>query len=206
MPERINGGFALAAIGAVVLFVSLFLTWFEPSRTAWTVFEIEDLVLAALALFTLYAAANGISPTTPERSIPGSVVRYAGIAVLVIVVATLIQRPPGALHSAPQIGAWLALVAGALITIGGVLFHARVSIVVTLKPRDRTSTVRVAGRPEGTMPSAPEREEPEYDPDLEHEAESNLEPNYEADPEYDADRDPEGARTETQPIRDERGR
>ena len=63
MPERINGGFALAAIGAVVLFVSLFLNWFEPGLDAWTVFEIEDLLLAALALFTLYAVAgNACAP------------------------------------------------------------------------------------------------------------------------------------------------
>ncbi len=60
MPERINGGFALAAIGAVVLFVSLFLNWFEPGLDAWTVFEIEDLLLAALALFTLYAVAGNL--------------------------------------------------------------------------------------------------------------------------------------------------
>ena len=48
MPERINGGQALVAVGAIVLIVSLFLSWYEPGRTAWTVFEVWDVVLAAI--------------------------------------------------------------------------------------------------------------------------------------------------------------
>src|SRR5919198_999056 len=134
MPERINGGLALAALGAVVLIVSLFLDWFEPSRSAWTVFEINDLVLAALALFTLGSATAGIIGSArsfsylPEGSIP-----YAGAGALIIVVAALIQHPPTALHSSPKLGAWLAFVGALLVTAGGVLLRARISVVVTLR-------------------------------------------------------------------------
>src|SRR3954467_557744 len=53
MPERINGGQALVAIGAIVLLVSLFLSWYEPGLTAWTVFEVWDLVLAAICVAAL---------------------------------------------------------------------------------------------------------------------------------------------------------
>jgi drug/metabolite transporter (DMT)-like permease len=121
------------------------------------VFEINDLVLAALALLTLAVAAGGAF--RPDRAgVPteGSIV-YAGIGALIVVVAALIQHPPAVLHRSPQVGAWLALVGAVLITAGGVLIRARVSIVVALKPRqsDPRSTVRVAGRPEGTMPSEP---------------------------------------------------
>jgi hypothetical protein len=155
MPERINGGLALAGLGAVVLIVSLFLDWFEPSRSAWTVFELNDLVLAALALFTLACAAAGMagSPRSlsylPEGSIP-----YAGVGALIIVVATLIQHPPTALHSAPKVGAWLALAGALLVTAGGVLVRARISVVVTLRSpeRRRKPTVRVTNRPEARPP------------------------------------------------------
>lgn len=161
MPERINGGLALAGLGAVVLIVSLFLDWFEPSRSAWTVFELNDLVLAALALFTLASAVAGLTgssrslPYLPEGSIP-----YAGLGALIIVVATLIQPPPTAIHSSPKVGAWLGLAAAVLITAGGVLLRARISVVVTLRSpqRRRKPTVRVANRPEGKAPEPPAEE------------------------------------------------
>lgn len=232
MPTRINGGSVLAGLGGLLVFVSLFLDWFEPSRTAWTVFEISDLVLAALAAITLVAAAGSLRPSTwlpSERTIP-----YAGIGALIIVVATLIQHPPTALHSSPEIGAWLALLGAAMVTAGGFLMRARVSIVVTLRPRDRTSrtsSVRVAQRPEGTMPTPPPSEpeyetayesepgfesEPEYEPAYEpepgHETESEYEPAYEPEPgdelddQYEEQPVPEAHWTETQPIRDQRQR
>jgi hypothetical protein len=165
MPERINGGLALAAIGAIVLFVSLFLDWFEPSRTAWTVFEINDLVLAALALLTIVIAASSIFAPTRAAYAPEGSIPWAGVGALIIVVATLIQHPPAALHSSPQIGAWLGLVGAGLITAGGFLLRARVSIVVTLRDRDRPrDPMRVSGRPEGTMPSPP-MDDPEFESD-----------------------------------------
>jgi len=164
MPERINGGLALAAVGAVVLLVSLFLDWFSPSLTAWTVFELNDLVLAGLALLCLAVAAEiTFRPGRGAIAGEGSIL-YAGIGALIIVVAALIQHPPAVLHRSPEVGAWLALVGAVMITAGGVLTRARISIVVALKPRPRDpmSTVRVAGRPEGAMPSdPPPMDEPE---------------------------------------------
>ncbi len=126
MPERVNGGLALSGVGAVLLFVSLFLDWFEPSRSAWTVFEIEDLLLAALALLTLFAVASNLRASARAPAIPEAGIRYAGVAALILVVATLVQHPPTALHSSPQTGAWLALLGAALITAGGLLLRARV--------------------------------------------------------------------------------
>jgi hypothetical protein len=199
MPERINGGFALAAIGALVLFISLFLNWFEPGFDAWTVFEIEDLLLAALALFTLYAVAGNLRSSARPPAISEASIRYAGLAALTLVVATLIQHPPAFVHRSPQSGAWLALLGAAMITVGGFVLRGRLSIVVTLSPRDRTSTVRVAGRPEGTMPAPPPAEEAEYEGD-ENEAV------YDTEAEYESEEELEASRTETQPIRDQRQR
>ena len=43
---------------ALILIVSLFLDWYER-LTGWTVFEIVDLVLAGLALWTIFSLAGG---------------------------------------------------------------------------------------------------------------------------------------------------
>ena len=158
MPERINGGLALSAIGAVVLVVSLFLDWYAPGRSAWTVFEFQDLVLAWVGVFVLGIAVADVA-ASPEsrRYVPEGSVLWAGIGALIIVVATLIQPPPPALHDSPEAGAWIALVGAVLITAGGILLRARISVVITLRPREPASRtdIRVSGRPEGTMPEPP---------------------------------------------------
>ncbi len=141
MPERINGGLALAALGALVLLVSLFLTWYEPGRDAWTVFELNDLVLAALGLLVLASSVPGLVGAPRLWHISDASIPYAGAGALIIVTATLIQAPPSAAHSTPQLAAWLALGAAVAITVGGLLLKSRVSVVITRRPRDRTSTV-----------------------------------------------------------------
>ena len=49
-PRGLSAGPILLAIGAAALLVSLFLNWFKPELTAWTAFEIVDLLLALIAL------------------------------------------------------------------------------------------------------------------------------------------------------------
>ena len=53
----------VAALGALLLIVSLFLDWYED-LTAFTVFEFLDLLLFGLALVTLaaLAATLGVAP------------------------------------------------------------------------------------------------------------------------------------------------
>ena len=134
MPQRMNGGLAVAAIGAVLLIVSLFLDWFAPARSAWTVFELNDLILAGIALLVLeVAVADLLARPEAQRYVPEGSVVYAGMGALIIVGATLIQPPPGAIHSSREIGAWLGLAAAALITAGGFAIRARVSLVIALR-------------------------------------------------------------------------
>ena len=144
MPERIDGGLSLAALGGVVLLVSLFLTWYEPSRDAWTVFEINDLILAALALVVLASLGFSLVGSSEVGSALGGSIPYAGIGALIIVAATLIQSPPAAAHGTPQIGAWLALAGSITMTLGGLLLRSRVSVLITLRRRewDKTSDTR----------------------------------------------------------------
>ncbi len=138
MPKRMNGGLAVAAVGAGLLIVSLFLDWFAPGRSAWTVFELNDLVLALIgALVVGVAVADAFARPGTERLVPEGSVVYAGIGALIIVVANLIQPPPTAVHSSREIGAWLALAAALLITSGGFLMRARISLVISLREANR---------------------------------------------------------------------
>jgi hypothetical protein len=179
MPHRLNGGLALGAIGAVLLLVSLFLDWFAPGRSAWTVFEIDDLVLAGLALLVLgVALADVLARPEPQRYFPEGSVVWAGVGALIIVVATLIQPPPAALHSSREIGAWLGLGGAVLMMAGGILMRARISLVIALRspepPRHSDQTEDVEAyeptapyESRGYEPEEYEREEPESDPDTE---------------------------------------
>lgn len=124
--RKINPGVIVAAVGAVVLLISLFLNWYQPGLTAWTSFEVWDLVLAALAVATLVVVAadlgwwRGPLPTTRLLAI--------GLAALLIVVAALLNHPPVAIGRDVQSGAWIGLLGAALMAIGGILSEARVSL------------------------------------------------------------------------------
>ena len=65
-----EAGAAVAAVGALLLLVSLFLDWYGDGRegySAWTLFELIDLVLAAIALLTL---STFLSRSEVERRLP----------------------------------------------------------------------------------------------------------------------------------------
>jgi hypothetical protein len=136
---RIEASAALAAAGGVALLVSLFLTWYDPDLTAWTAFEVLDLVLAAIAIASLVAAASevGFGAAIPARWLPA----LGGVA-LVVVVAALINHPPLALGHPPRAGIWLAFGASLLILTGGLLRVARISLAVTFDGGDAQPPVR----------------------------------------------------------------
>ena len=158
MPERIHGGQALVALGAVALIVSLFLNWFEPGNSAWTVFETMDLVLAAIAVAALAAVIP--VPATDRRPEGGPLVAarwlpLLGIGALVIVAAALINHPPAARGDAPEVGAWIGLAAAFLITAGWVLSTARISVVITLRSRTPKATDPVETDPDADTATHP---------------------------------------------------
>ena len=108
----------LIGAGALLLFVSLFLDWYEPGLDAWTVFEVWDLVLALLAIGALAAVAGrlGFGPPRPASWIVGP-----AVAMLVIVLYALLDPPPAiaGIDGDPRTGLWLALAAATLIGAGG---------------------------------------------------------------------------------------
>jgi hypothetical protein len=133
MTRRIEAGPVLVALGAVVLLVSIFLDWYQPSVTAWEAFEFLDLLLAALAVAALVAAAGAIRPeaTVVERHWLPAI----AAAVTIIVASQLINPPPG-VDGDPDTGAWLALGAALVICLGTLLTLGRVSFALTVEGRD----------------------------------------------------------------------
>jgi peptidoglycan/LPS O-acetylase OafA/YrhL len=133
MARRLNAGEILAALGATLLIVSLFMDWYEPGLSSWTVFELVDLTLAAIAIGTLVGTVGAwfgrnVSPRGEHALV------FLGAGALIIVAASLIDPPPAASESDPEAGAWLALAGSILMLAGGLLRDLGLSIVVA--PRE----------------------------------------------------------------------
>jgi hypothetical protein len=129
----------VAAVGAVLLLVSLFLEWYKSppghTLTAWTSFEVLDLVLAALAVVALMAVAERFGYPAP---VPGRSLTAIGLVTLVIVVSQLLNHPPIAIDRSPEVGAWLALGSAILIAAGGLTALSRIQVeLVVDRQRDR---------------------------------------------------------------------
>ncbi len=117
MSERMNAGILLAAVGAVALFISLFLDWYEPDVTAWTVFEIVDVLLAVIAAFVVLVAALQFAGRRldfdEDRWLP-----LIAAAALLLVVVSIVNNPPAAFGLSEDVGAWIALAGAILIGTG----------------------------------------------------------------------------------------
>src|SRR3954452_2942020 len=134
MPRRLETGPLLVILGALLLLVALFLPWYTRELTAWDVFEVWDLVLAALALASIAAAIGLLSPDAAlvdRRWLPATV-----SAAIVVVAAQIINPPPAAAGQGPRIGAWLALGGAGLMGAGALLTFSRVRLALTVEGRD----------------------------------------------------------------------
>jgi hypothetical protein len=134
MPQRLDGGLVLAGLGGLILIVSLFLNWFDVPGdggiTAWTAFELDDLLLAALGAAAL-AAALPIGALDWQPRLP-----WIGAAAFVVVAVSLVNRPPAAAGLSLDVGAWLAFAGASLILVGGILATTRISIEISVRAPD----------------------------------------------------------------------
>jgi hypothetical protein len=128
--ERFDAGTGLVALGAVLLLVSLFVDWFDPSGDAWAVFEFVDILLAAAAVVCLVAVVPRYGAL--QRAVP-----VIAFAALFVVLVQIVDAPPGARNDRIEAGAWLALAATALMAAGATLSAASISVTVDVRGRDR---------------------------------------------------------------------
>jgi hypothetical protein len=143
MTERFDGSRLLIVIGSLALLVSLFLDWYGPGElglgsaiTAWAAFEITDILLALIALAALAGAVAAIAPESRLPVAPTSAPPILGGAAFVLVAVNLIDVPPAATGASLEPGAWIGLAGSALMLIGGILSVTRISLVVTMTPRE----------------------------------------------------------------------
>jgi hypothetical protein len=157
MTRRFELGPLLAALGALLLLVALFLRWYGV-LSAWDAFELTDLLLAALAVATLVLAAGALVPElfdVDARWLP-----WVAGGALVVVAAQIIEPPPVAVGRVRQEGAWLALAGSLLMVAGTVLTLGRVSLAVAVEGRERRQRVAAVDH----RPPAPAEEPPSPGP------------------------------------------
>lgn len=136
MQGRLNLAGGLAVLGAVLLLVGLSLDWYEPQISAWTAFEIVDLLLAAIAA-AVAAVSLARGPGRPRLEALGAWLPIAALAALVLVLAALVNPPPAAIDRPLEIGAWVSLLGALLLVAAALLRTTKVSVVVTMRPRSQ---------------------------------------------------------------------
>ena len=150
-PRRFPLGPLLAGAAAVLLLVSLFLDWYGE-YTAWTMFEVLDLLLAAIAIAALVALARELGLGALRSTVIGvGALLPLAFAAVVIVTSQLLNHPPAADDLDKEAGVWLALAASLVMLAGAVLAVARISLALDVEPRPDS----------GSDPEAPTVERPE---------------------------------------------
>jgi hypothetical protein len=134
--RRIPIGPLIAALGALLVIASLFLDWYEQ-LSGFTIFEVLDLVLVALALATIVSFAGALGARLPGTLDPRNSLVIA-IAAIVVVASQLLNDPPAVATDfgpAKELGIWLALAGSALMVAGALLATAQVSLAVDVHQR-----------------------------------------------------------------------
>jgi hypothetical protein len=157
MTRRLEAGPLLVTLGALLLLVSLFLSWFQVEITAWEAFEVWDLVLFVLALGAI-AAGLGLA-TEDDELIDRRVLPAGVVAVAVIVASQIIDPPPAAAGQDPDTGAWLALGSALVMCAGAVLTFGRVHFALMVEEREprrqRVAAVDARGPADPTTDNIP---------------------------------------------------
>jgi hypothetical protein len=150
--RRLELGPLVVALGALLLLVSLFLNWYDGEITAWDAFEVWDLVLAVLGVFTLVLAMGLVVPELALLEAP-ALLFIAG-AITVIVASQIINQPPAAAGQGREIGCWLALGAAAIILFGTLLTLSRLSFAIAVEGRDTRRRVSAVDARDPTTDTA----------------------------------------------------
>ena len=123
-------------VGAAALLASLFLDWWagpfgEGGVSAWNGFELADILLAALCVIAILLALPLPRPAMLGDAVAERWLPWLGPAALVFVVVTLLNDPPAVHGLSPDVGIWLGLGGAVVLTGGGLLGRARISVEIS---------------------------------------------------------------------------
>ena len=148
-------GPVVAAVGAVLLIVSLGLDWYGD-LSGFNSFEFLDLLLVVLALTTLVTLVSALGLVrTPLRPSTPLVV---GVVALVVVLSQLVNHPPAGIGDDVETGLWLGLAGAALMLVGAILSTARIAIAV--EPRRPVASAPAASSPGDQAPTVADEPRP----------------------------------------------
>jgi hypothetical protein len=108
-----NNAPLIAAGGGVLLFISLFMDWFE-GVSAWQIFDVTDVVLALIALIVIGIGgmlATGNTANLPAA--PSGIVTTSGVIAFSMVATFVLEGEE------KKFGIFLALIATIAIIVGG---------------------------------------------------------------------------------------
>ncbi len=143
--SKLSQGEMVAAIGGIVLIVSLFLTWTDlpfGGTSAFDIFSGMDIIMLVIAVAVVGAAAataTGTALTLPVS--PGLVTFVLGVGLVGWTLGWALEDPNAG------IGSWLALGASIAIVYGGFM-------------ESRLSVAPAGGTASATPPPAPPPPQP----------------------------------------------
>jgi prepilin signal peptidase PulO-like enzyme (type II secretory pathway) len=119
--RRLRPAELLALASGALLFVAMFLPWYEFTggrRDAWSSMSVALVPFTAAVMITLYLFVVTATQSTPALPVAGAVwTTLLGLIATVFAVFHLLDRPSGA--HALCYGAWLGFAGTVLITVAG---------------------------------------------------------------------------------------
>ena len=113
MDARGNNAPLIAAGGGLLLFISLFMDWFE-GVSAWEIFDVTDVVLALIALIAIAIGAMLATGNTANLpAAPSAIVTTSGVIAFSMVATFVLEGEE------KKFGIFLALIATIAIIVGG---------------------------------------------------------------------------------------
>jgi hypothetical protein len=117
--RRLRTGEWIAALAGFLMLGSLFLPWYgTPDASGWEAMAVNDVVLAAIAVFAV--ATLVVTASQPVPSLPialDALLSLAALVGLVLVLVRVVSLPEGA--DTREVGLWLGLAAMIGINAGG---------------------------------------------------------------------------------------
>jgi cation transport ATPase len=120
-PRRLSAGEWIAAGGAVVLLVALFLPWYgvgSADATAWQAMAVDDVLFAVIVAGAL--AAIAVTAWSRRLTAPVAYMALTALAGIVAFVVALwrLADPAPPVDVSREIGAWLGLIGAAALAAG----------------------------------------------------------------------------------------